>query len=90
MVTKVEGYQCQYCGELYTNESDAEHCENMHVPAEELHILEGTHLKPEEAYYATACGYFPAEIIVEKVDFSGTAAMYKLMQAGSVEEIYAE
>ena len=91
MVSKVNGYQCDYCGTMYPSEKEAEFCEQMHVPTKELVITMAKHAGPDSlvtVHNETACGYFPVELFVEKKDFSGTAARYVLRESGSMEDVY--
>ena len=90
---KVEGYQCEYCGELFSTEDECSVCENEHIKTDQIEITEAKHHNSEDVpcyNFNLVAGRFPHEIIIEKKSFSGTAAKYKLVAAGSVEDIYDE
>jgi len=81
----IEYCQCEICKEIYLEESLAKSCEKSHVANTELEITEVKYLPPDCSEYD-----FPEQVIIERKNYSGCAAIYYRDREGSVEDIYDE
>lgn len=81
---KVECYKCEICHEIYSEEDTTLTCEKSHRADDELRIVESKHK------VGLSENGFPEQIIVDIKNYSGVAAIYRIVREDSVEGIYEE
>ena len=86
-MTKVTMYMCAFCSEIYRKSSDQLNCEASHVSKENLEITDVDYKNNSHYHdYSNWKHGYPNKLIIENNKKSGSAAEYKLVIEGSVED----